>query len=88
MFPNPEAFKLERFLDTDNPKLQNFTLHFGFGRRICPGKDLAENTVFAMVSNLFYSFRFTPAVDEKGREIPIPTEFEEHAVRYVSSVLI
>ena len=34
--------------------------------------------------NLFYAFRFTPALDKDGKAIPIPKEFEEHAVRYVS----
>ncbi|KAI0757928.1 hypothetical protein C8Q74DRAFT_288559 [Fomes fomentarius] len=56
---------------------------FGFGRRICPGKDLAENSVWAMIANLFHVFRIAPAVDAEGKAIPILTEFEEHAVRCV-----
>ena len=50
LFPEPEAFRPERFLDATNPKLQNFTLHFGFGRRICPGMHAANQSIFIVIS--------------------------------------
>ncbi len=50
MFPEPDAFRPERFLDTDNPRLQNFTLHFGFGRRICPGMYIANQAIFVVLA--------------------------------------
>ena len=46
MFPDPEVYRPERFLNTDDPRLVNFTLQFGFGRRICPGMHIASASLF------------------------------------------
>ena len=46
MFPEPEVFRPERFLLTDDPRFINFNLPFGFGRRICPGLHVASASVF------------------------------------------
>lgn len=50
LFPEPEAFKPERFLDTTEPRLVNFDLPFGFGRRICPAQFVAEKSLFITIS--------------------------------------
>lgn len=50
MFPDPEAFRPERFLDTSNPRLADFTLPFGFGRRLCPGMHVASQSLFILVA--------------------------------------
>ena len=50
LFPEPEQFRPERFLHTKNPKLQNMTIQFGFGRRICPGLHIANQSIFIVVA--------------------------------------
>ncbi|KAI0773254.1 cytochrome P450 [Trametes elegans] len=50
IFPEPAAFRPERVLNTTNPKLQNFTIHFGFGRRICPGLHVANQSIFIVLA--------------------------------------
>ena len=50
MFPEPDIFRPERFLDATNPKLANFTIPFGFGRRICPGMHVASQSVYIAIS--------------------------------------
>ena len=49
-FPEPDVFRPERFLDTTNPKLTNFTIPFGFGRRICPGMHVANQSTYIVIS--------------------------------------
>lgn len=50
LFPDPEAFRPERFLDTQNPRLVEFDLPFGFGRRICPGMHVASQSLFIVIA--------------------------------------
>ncbi|KAE8138727.1 cytochrome P450 [Aspergillus pseudotamarii] len=46
---DPEASIPERFLG-DNPELDPHTIAFGFGRRICSGRLLADSTVFLRIA--------------------------------------
>lgn len=75
MFPDPEIFRPERFLETKEPRLTSFELPFGFGRRICPGMHNARNSIFINVARLLWAFDILPAV-ENGREVlPDPMNF-------------
>ncbi|TFK32108.1 cytochrome P450 [Crucibulum laeve] len=69
MFPDPESFLPERFIDSPNPRLRDFDLPFGFGRRICPGMHLALNSIFINVSRLIWAFDILPALDKNGKEV-------------------
>ncbi|KAH9474637.1 Cytochrome P450 monooxygenase 58 [Psilocybe cubensis] len=69
MFPEPDTFKPERFLKSTNPRLINFDLPFGFGRRACPGIHLALNSLFINISRILWAFDIKPAVDEHGQQI-------------------
>lgn len=69
MFPDPELFYPERFIETANPRLLDFELPFGFGRRICPGMHLARNSIFINISRLLWAFNIVPALDEHGEPI-------------------
>jgi len=50
LFPSPETFNPDRFLNTDEPRLIDFTLPFGFGRRICPGIHVASQSIFIIAA--------------------------------------
>ncbi|KAG1752108.1 cytochrome P450, partial [Suillus lakei] len=66
MFPDPDNFCPERFLEVTDPRLQAFDLPFGWGRRICPGMYLFLNSFFISVSRILWAFDITPAVDVTG----------------------
>lgn len=69
MFPDPEAFRPERFLETKEPRIIAFELPFGFGRRICPGMHLARNSIFINIARILWAYDMLPALDEAGNEV-------------------
>ena len=69
MFPEPEELRPERFLETTDPRLKNFELPFGFGRRSCPGNHLALNSLFINISRILWAFDIKPALDKDGKDV-------------------
>ena len=55
---------------------------FSFSDRICPGKDIAENTMWICIASIFYAFKITPELDKDGNPLPVDLEYEEFSVRY------
>lgn len=73
-YPEPSKFKPERFLDpTARAPLPDAA--FGFGRRKCPGRSLAWNTVWLTMAGMLAAFEFLPATDADGRPAPPAQEF-------------
>ncbi|KAG6842959.1 hypothetical protein H0H93_002717, partial [Arthromyces matolae] len=70
----PDVFAPERFLK-ERPPLNPSTYSYGFGRRLCPGKALAETVMFLMTAHILMAFDISREVDEKGEEIPIDVEY-------------
>ena len=66
MFPEPDTFRPERFLETHDPRLLDFDLPLGFGRRICVGLHLARASLFITVSRILCAFDILPARGETG----------------------
>jgi len=67
--PDADVFRPERFLEADRRDPASFV--FGFGRRICPGRYVAQNSIFIFISYVLQMFNIIPAVDENGVEKPI-----------------
>ncbi|KAI0253728.1 cytochrome P450 [Lactifluus subvellereus] len=72
-YPDPEAFKPERFLNEDGTVRDDpaISLAFGVGKRICPGRHFADATLFIVASSVVSVFDVTKAKDENGHEIPV-----------------
>ncbi|KAK0223367.1 cytochrome P450 [Armillaria fumosa] len=69
-YPNPLVFDPNRFLPQDGKEPQpEPTAAFGFGRRICPGRHLALNTVWIAIASMAATLSFSKAVDSDGRVI-------------------
>jgi len=80
VFKSPHEFRPERFLEGDT--LDPDVFAFGFGRRICPGRHLATNTVFFLVSSILSVFNISKERDSRGCEVPLDVEFTTGLIRY------
>ncbi|TDL17085.1 cytochrome P450 [Rickenella mellea] len=69
LFPDPEVFRPERFLDTKNPRLIDFNLPFGFGRRICPGLHVASQSLWIFMARLLWAYDILPALDADKKPV-------------------
>ncbi|KAH6658483.1 cytochrome protein [Truncatella angustata] len=70
-YPNPHVFEPRRFLGLEaggSAEFQGLSSHpsksghssFGWGRRICPGADLASNSLFIALAKLLWAFNISP----------------------------
>jgi cytochrome P450 len=68
MYPEPSTFSPERFLgDVPQPDPRQFA--FGYGRRMCPGQQLAEGSVFLTVSRALATLDIRKQVGADGKEL-------------------
>ncbi|KAJ7873152.1 cytochrome P450 [Mycena leptocephala] len=77
MYPDPYAFKPERFIldEKPNPALRNPDAAFGFGRRVCPGRHMATSSVWITIASILATFDITKAVGEDGKVIEPDHEY-------------
>ncbi|KAF5692956.1 oxidoreductase [Fusarium denticulatum] len=68
IYSDPASFDPDRYLEPRNEPHPNFA-SFGFGRRVCPGRFLADESLFISISRLLAAFDVKKAVDGRGSEI-------------------
>ncbi|KAJ3554391.1 hypothetical protein NP233_g12431 [Leucocoprinus birnbaumii] len=84
-FPNPRSFKPERFMNADGTLRTDIldpesVATFGFGRRICPGAQLALSTLYLMFSSILALYDIMPEQDSAGKPIHVSPEFGGHSI--------
>lgn len=67
VYSEPSSFDPERYLEPR--KEPEPSGHFGFGRRTCPGRFLAMESLFITICHILAAFKISKAVDEEGKEI-------------------
>jgi len=83
VYHDPMTFKPERFLSIDGhePEPDPHRFVFGFGRRICPGRILADNALFLNIAQSLAVFNVSKAL-ENGKEAMPVIKFEPGVVSH------
>jgi hypothetical protein len=91
VYPDPMEFRPERFIETPThmaePDPRTWT--FGYGRRVCPGRYVADNALFLTIAQSLAVFNVNKLV-ENGKVVEPETKFEpgvvSHPVPYRTSI--
>jgi len=84
-YPDPFTFNPERHLEGEGRTLQPDPLQysFGFGRRLCPGKIVGENSVYIQAALMIATVELSKGVDEKGNVAEPKLEFSTGIVSHI-----
>ncbi|KAF1813984.1 cytochrome P450 [Eremomyces bilateralis CBS 781.70] len=91
VYRSPMTFFPERFLDTPTHKAEPDprTWTFGYGRRVCPGRYIADNALFLTIAQSLAVFKIKKLV-ENGKTVEPELKFEpgivSHPIPYRTSI--
>ncbi|KAF2119066.1 cytochrome P450 [Lophiotrema nucula] len=75
VYHNPEAFKPERYFEPySEPSATTFT--WGFGRRICPGRVLADSSLYLTFVQALALFDIRCPIDDNGKGLKQLHDYE------------
>ncbi|KAF9554263.1 cytochrome P450 [Agrocybe pediades] len=72
VYKDPHKFDPDRY-DRGEPYTVS---HFGFGRRICPGRYLADANVWIAIASILTAFRIEPLTNDAGKPMYPSEDFE------------
>ncbi|KAL9567214.1 hypothetical protein ACKAV7_008644 [Fusarium commune] len=73
VYHDPMEFKPERYFEPENEP-SPMDLVFGFGRRACPGRWIADQTLFLSIAQTLAVFEIKKELDGEGTEIEVVYE--------------
>ncbi|KAK6814883.1 hypothetical protein RU639_009687 [Aspergillus parasiticus] len=82
-YPDPHTFRPERFLSYEGhePEANPYYLVFGFGRRVCPGRTLADANLYISISQSVAAFTITKPIRD-GKEVDLRAEYQSGAISH------
>lgn len=87
-YPEPAKYNPDRFLRPDgslDPNVRDPSVAaFGFGRRICPGRFMAVDSIWITIASVLSVFEIRKAVGEDGKEITPDGEYHRGFLWYVA----
>ncbi|KAL4267508.1 cytochrome P450 family protein [Pleurotus pulmonarius] len=84
-YPDPDRFNPDRFLKNGkiDRKLCEAMPNFGYGRRICPGRNFAMDSLHISIASILTVFNIRKARDEHGQVIEPEIEYIPGYTRHI-----
>ncbi|TFK90539.1 O-methylsterigmatocystin oxidoreductase [Polyporus arcularius HHB13444] len=86
-YEDPGEFRPERFMregKIDTTVRDPFTIVFGSGRRICPGRYFANDMLFLTIASVLHTFNIEPqVVDSNGQPVRAESQITDGALSYL-----
>ncbi|KAF8841369.1 cytochrome P450 [Paxillus ammoniavirescens] len=82
VFPDPERFDINRWIDEDGNLNDLKAYSFGFGRRICPGLNLANRAMFIAVATIMWAFTIKEDLSNRYNAFELPAAIVSHHKPY------
>ncbi|KIJ50092.1 hypothetical protein M422DRAFT_27479 [Sphaerobolus stellatus SS14] len=79
--PDTDKFIPERFLKS-GVRDRALAGAFGYGRRICPGRYMAQYTLFIKIASILQVFEISAPKDAEGRDLPLEYTFSSGFFSY------
>ncbi|CAE7114382.1 unnamed protein product [Rhizoctonia solani] len=87
-YHDPQAFNPERFLGSPENIEQNpENIIFGFGRRRCPGTNVAHSSIWLAITFVLATYDITPTTGLDGKPILPKMKFTKGAIRQVNPLV-
>ncbi|EDO01120.1 hypothetical protein SS1G_03594 [Sclerotinia sclerotiorum 1980 UF-70] len=75
IFPEPEVFKPERWLETENKRLEHYLVTFNRGTRSCLGINLARAELYLILASVYRQFDFDVSQVIRARDIDVSRDY-------------
>ncbi|KDQ34242.1 hypothetical protein PLEOSDRAFT_1100168 [Pleurotus ostreatus PC15] len=84
-YPDPDRFFPDRFLKNGkiDPKLCDVMPNFGYGRRICPGRHFAMDSLQMSIASILTVFNIEKARDNHGQVIEPDIKYISGSTRHI-----
>ncbi|TFY59702.1 hypothetical protein EVJ58_g5618 [Rhodofomes roseus] len=83
-YDEPDQFRPDRWLSRDaDVNTDPFEVIFGFGRRTCPGRHLAESLLFTAIATTLAAFDIAVPRDEQGNLVEPTGEYSDGGIMLV-----
>ncbi|KAE9405310.1 cytochrome P450 [Gymnopus androsaceus JB14] len=84
IYKDATSFNPDRFIPkSQGGREEPYLSPFGFGRRICPGRFLAESTLWITMAMILATCKIGKAKDANGMEITPAVEFDSGIVDHL-----
>ncbi|KZP21392.1 cytochrome P450 [Athelia psychrophila] len=84
MYPDPFTFNPDRFMKDGNldPLVRDPEAPFGYGRRICPGRHMARDTIWINIACILACFNIEKPLDAHGNAFEPSVEYTSQLIRH------